>query len=66
MWLVKSFGHVGMISGMMDRLVVPATKNPQVGSFSGLLVKMVGKIKGGMITHHVLDELGRWTPSRLT
>ena len=51
---------------MMDTLVVPATEDPKVGSMSDLLAKMVGKIKGGMITHHAFDELGKCMLSRLT
>ena len=58
--------RVQRISVMMNRLAVPATEDPEVGSFSRLLAKMVGTFKGGMITHHVLDELGKWMPSHHT
>ena len=34
-------------------------KDPQVGSFSGLMAKMEGKIKGGKIGHQAMDELGK-------
>ena len=36
------------------------------GSFSGLIAKISGSIQRGLIAHHTLDKLGKWSPCRLT
>ena len=54
--------------GNLKAVVLPPedpaeTELPEVGSFSGLMAKMEGKIRRGKIAHHALNKLGRWTPS---